>query len=249
MTRTLEAFRASGRTVRPVLAVRLVKQHVERVRNVIAAGNPRPAHGRVLLHVLVVFAQGEADGVRKTAPCLPEHGLAASDHPNVGHNRRAEDTDPARGGFDSHFRHEQHVVLGNRAVPVPRIGINVRPFGGMDATVSGRNARIAHFPPCAIRPVFLAHGGEQLGSRVQRSHADDMVRTAARRRSRIGAASRIVADQADGLRPEPQGAQRLMDMDQAARIRPLPDVGPCAVVRDRSVLIQLQIDFRAIRHF
>ena len=132
---------------------------------------------------------------------------------------------------------------------MPRIGINVRPFGGMDATVSGRNARIAHFPPCAIRPVFLAHGGEQLGSRVQRSHADDMVRTAARRRSRIGAASRIVADQADGLRPEPQGAQRLMDMDQAARIRPLPDVGPCAVVRDRSVLIQLQIDFRAIRHF
>ena len=48
VTRTLEAFRASGRTVRPVLAVRLVKQHVERVRNVIAAGNPRPAHGRVL---------------------------------------------------------------------------------------------------------------------------------------------------------------------------------------------------------
>ena len=36
----------------------------------------------MLLHVLVVFAQGEADGVRKTAPCLPEHGLAASDHPN-----------------------------------------------------------------------------------------------------------------------------------------------------------------------
>ena len=37
---------------------------------------------------------------------------------------------------------------------------------------------------------------------------------------------RIVADQMDGLRPEPQGAQRLMDMDQASRIRPLPDVGP-----------------------